>query len=118
YDQCPGKKSHDPSARNSRGFQIYRRTNKGGQNRHRRRGKRRTFHSSSCPRKRWHPRRPPVLRDGGPARQASRSTIKPPICRSWFLLPPTYELPLDAASESEVHWKARAGTRRILRPQG
>ena len=35
-DQCPGQTSQDPAARNSRRLQIHRRTNKGGQNRHRR----------------------------------------------------------------------------------
>ena len=48
------------------------------------------------PGERRHPCWPPLLRNGGPSRQAIIPPIARPICQSWFLLPAARQLPLDA----------------------
>ena len=61
---------HIRAARDPGRLQIHRRTHQAGQNRHRRRRKRRSLHPPSRPGKRRHPGRPAVLRDGGPPKPA------------------------------------------------
>jgi len=46
-----------------------------------------------------------VLRTGGAARQIARAAITRAVCRSWFLLSPARELPIDAGGEGEVYWE-------------
>src|SRR5579862_7859490 len=90
YDQ-PGKRSGEISrhrtSRNSRWFQVHRRTHQSRQNCSRRGRERRTLHSPPRRRKRWHCRRPPYVRDGCRPSQVTFPTIKRPIVKVGSLYP-------------------------------
>ena len=94
------------------GIQVHRRTYQAGQDRNRRGRERRPVDPPSRAGKRWRAGRIALLRDGGDERQVAGTATQRAICRSWFLLQSSRELPLDAGGHGEVHWKAEEGTQR------
>ena len=116
HDQCAGEVPRGGVARNARRLQIHWRTDQAGQGRNRWRRERRPFDPPPCAGKRWDPRRPALLRDGGTQRQITWAAIAGAICQSWFLLSSARELPLDGGCKREVHWETGTESSRLLRP--
>src|SRR6202008_1013359 len=95
-DQCAGAVSQGGTARDAGGGQVHRRADQRGQDLHRRGGERGAMDAAPCSGKGCNQGGVVVGRYGSATGKAAGKTIKRAICQSWFLLPATGELPLDA----------------------